>query len=137
MVSDLEFSYRKVYFDNYFTTPDLLEYLHKKGIYAAGTIRTNRKAIPKEFCESTKKMRWPFISSHYTSSPYNSSQLNFVPLQFVSLQFIPFTIRSTYISSHYDLSPYNPSHIRFVPYSLSLCILSQFFAVNIHSKIIK
>ena len=56
MVSDLEFSYRKVYFDNYFTTPNLLEYLHKKGIYAAGTIRTNRKAIPKEFCESTKKM---------------------------------------------------------------------------------
>ena len=47
MVSDLEFSYRKVYFDNYFTTPNLLEYLHKKGIYAAGTIRTNRKAIPK------------------------------------------------------------------------------------------
>ena len=69
--------------------------------------------------------------------PYNSSQLNFVPLQFVSLQFVPFTVRSTYISSHYNLSPYNPSHIRFVPYSLSLCILSQFFAVNIHCKIIK
>ena len=56
MVSDLEFSYRKVYFENYFTTPNFLEYLHRKGIYAAGTIRTNRKAIPKEFCESTKKM---------------------------------------------------------------------------------
>jgi hypothetical protein len=57
MVSDLEFSYRKVYFDNYFTTPDLLEYLYKKGIYATGTIRTNRKTMPKEFFDSKKKLQ--------------------------------------------------------------------------------
>jgi hypothetical protein len=56
MISDLEFSYRKVYFDNYFTTPDLLEYLYKKGIYAAGTIRTNRTTMPKEYCDSKKKL---------------------------------------------------------------------------------
>ena len=30
MVKDIHFSYRKFYFDNYFTTPDLLRYLYKK-----------------------------------------------------------------------------------------------------------
>jgi hypothetical protein len=33
IVKELRFSYRKVYFDNFFTTPNLLEYLYKKGIY--------------------------------------------------------------------------------------------------------
>ena len=56
MVRDIEFSYRQVYFDNYFTTPGLLEYLYKKGIYAAGTIRANRKNMPKDFCRSTTTM---------------------------------------------------------------------------------
>ena len=56
MVSVFEFSYREVYFDNYFSTPDLFEYLHKQGIYDAGTIRSNTKVIPKEFCESKKKI---------------------------------------------------------------------------------
>ncbi|CAF3008182.1 unnamed protein product [Rotaria sp. Silwood2] len=52
-VVDLEFSYRKVYFDNYFTSPILIDYLYKKGIYAAGTVRADRKYLPKEFCKST------------------------------------------------------------------------------------
>ena len=53
MVRDIEFSYRHVYFDNYITTPGLLEYLYKKGIYTAGTIRANRKNMSKDFCCST------------------------------------------------------------------------------------
>ena len=56
LTKELEFSYRQVYFDNYFTTPNLLEYLYQKGIYAAGTIRVNRKNMPKDFCRSKKKM---------------------------------------------------------------------------------
>lgn len=55
-ISDLEFSYRKVYFDNYFTTPSLLDYLYKKGIYATGTVRINRKNMPRDFCNSTNKL---------------------------------------------------------------------------------
>jgi hypothetical protein len=34
----------------------LLEYLYKKVIYAIETIRPNRKNMPKEFCNSMKKM---------------------------------------------------------------------------------
>ena len=53
LVVDLEFSYRKLYFDNYFASPVLLDYLYKKGIYAASTVRVDRKYMPKEFCKST------------------------------------------------------------------------------------
>jgi hypothetical protein len=52
MISNLEFSYRKIYFDNYFSSPDLLDYLYKKGLYAAGTVRVDRRYMPKEFCKS-------------------------------------------------------------------------------------
>ena len=47
LVVDLEFSYRKLYFDNYFASPVLIDYLYKKGIYAAGTVRVDRKYMPK------------------------------------------------------------------------------------------
>ena len=50
--SNLEFSYRKIYFDNYFSSPYLLDYLYKKGLYAAGTVRVDRRYMPKEFCKS-------------------------------------------------------------------------------------
>jgi hypothetical protein len=66
IVKELRFSYRKVYFDNFFTTPNLLEYLYKKGIYAAGTIRADRRNMPKDFCSSQKKMNrgdFEFITS--------------------------------------------------------------------------
>lgn len=65
-VSDLEFSYRKVYFDNYFTSPDLIDYLYKKGIYAAGTVRVDRKYMPKEFSKSInllKRGEYEYITS--------------------------------------------------------------------------
>ena len=45
-----------MHFDNYFTTPNLLECLYEKGIYAARTIHTNRNASQKEFCQFTNKM---------------------------------------------------------------------------------
>ena len=52
-ISPLEFSYRKLYLDSFFTSPNLLEYLYKKDIYAAGTVRIDRKNMPKDFCKST------------------------------------------------------------------------------------
>ena len=56
MMNEIEFSYRQVYFDNYFTTPNLLEYLCEKWIYAVRTIRVNRKNMLKDCCCSKKKM---------------------------------------------------------------------------------
>ena len=44
----------------------LLEYLYKKGIYAARTVRTNRKYMPKDFCNSTNELErgeYEYISS--------------------------------------------------------------------------
>ena len=35
-----------VYFDNYFSSPKLLESLEKKGTYACSTVRPNRKGLP-------------------------------------------------------------------------------------------
>ena len=35
-----------VYFDNYFTSPTLIAKLLDKGIYAAGTVKANRKHMP-------------------------------------------------------------------------------------------
>ncbi|CAF1152749.1 unnamed protein product [Adineta steineri] len=68
MVKEIHFSYRKVFFDNYFTTPDLLRYLYKKGLYAAGTIRGNRKNLPADFCCSNQKLNYgeyEYITSDY------------------------------------------------------------------------
>ena len=35
-----------VTFDNYFTSPDLLDYLKSKSVLACGTVRSNRKGLP-------------------------------------------------------------------------------------------
>lgn len=56
MVQDIKFTYRQLYFDNYFTTPDLVSYLSKNGLYAAGTVCINRKNTPQDFCNLSKKM---------------------------------------------------------------------------------
>ncbi|XP_062610944.1 piggyBac transposable element-derived protein 4-like [Saccostrea cucullata] len=37
-----------VYMDNYYTSPDLLRDLHIRGIMACGTVRADRKGLPKE-----------------------------------------------------------------------------------------
>lgn len=46
MTDDLFNKNHEVYFDNYFTSVPLMEYLKVKGVHAAGTIRTNRKGLP-------------------------------------------------------------------------------------------
>lgn len=46
MTKGLEGSGHHVYFDNYFTTTDLLLSLQENQIYACGTVRANRKNLP-------------------------------------------------------------------------------------------
>ena len=43
----LERSFCTVYFDNFFNTPKLTEKLFQKSIYGIGTVRANRKRMPK------------------------------------------------------------------------------------------
>ena len=38
--------YAQVYFDNFYTSTDLLTYLHARQVYACGTVRSNRKNLP-------------------------------------------------------------------------------------------
>ena len=46
-----------VYFNNFFTSVELLEELLKWGLYACGTVRSNRKQFPKEVCEATSTLK--------------------------------------------------------------------------------
>ena len=43
MVDDLHDKHHQVYFDNYFSSVPVMEYLKTKGVDACGTIRSNRK----------------------------------------------------------------------------------------------
>ena len=47
LTKDLEQSFCTVYFDNFFNSPKLIEKLFQKGIYGIGTVRANRKQMPK------------------------------------------------------------------------------------------
>ena len=47
--------HHQLFFDNYFTSVNLLSTLLSKGTYACGTIRTNRKQYPAEISEEVKK----------------------------------------------------------------------------------
>ena len=47
LTKHLEGKYHKVYFDNFFSSVPLCEYLHCNGILACGTIRSNRKGLPE------------------------------------------------------------------------------------------
>ena len=44
----LQDKYYHLYFDNYFTSVKLMKDLHDKGLYACGTVCTNRKGYPKD-----------------------------------------------------------------------------------------
>ena len=46
LVDHLYGQYTQVYFDNFYTSPDLLTYLHDWQVYACGTVRANRKNLP-------------------------------------------------------------------------------------------
>ena len=38
----------RVYMDNFYTSPDLLMDLHVRGVMACGTVRANRRGLPKD-----------------------------------------------------------------------------------------
>ena len=43
-----------IYFDNFFSSPRLMETLLENGCYACGTVRLNRKGLPEEVRDSKK-----------------------------------------------------------------------------------
>jgi len=47
----------RVYFDNLYTSIPLLLWLHSKGVYCCGTLRSNRKYIPDLIKEPGKMIR--------------------------------------------------------------------------------
>ena len=47
LTKDLERSFCTAYFDNFFNSPKLIEKLFQKDIYGIGTVRANRKQMPK------------------------------------------------------------------------------------------
>ncbi|XP_064479057.1 piggyBac transposable element-derived protein 3-like [Ornithodoros turicata] len=51
----------QLYFDNFFTTTSLLEKLSEKGVYAAGTLRTNRRDLPPEIKSDNKLQKGEYI----------------------------------------------------------------------------
>ena len=55
LTEDLHGTYRHVYFDNYFSSVDLLLDLFRAGLYACGTLRTNRKGFPSQLKTPAQK----------------------------------------------------------------------------------
>ncbi|KAL1448775.1 hypothetical protein MTO96_028145 [Rhipicephalus appendiculatus] len=51
----------QLYFDNYFTSTRLMEALAKKNILAVGTVRVNRRDLPKEMKEDNKLKKGEYI----------------------------------------------------------------------------
>ena len=52
---DLHHTYRHLYFDNFFSSVDLLLDLLRVGLYGCGTLRSNRKGFPKDLAAYVKK----------------------------------------------------------------------------------
>ena len=48
--------HHQLYFDNYFTSVNLLSKLLENGTYTCGTIHTNRKQYPAEISEEAKRL---------------------------------------------------------------------------------
>ena len=55
LTNDLKDSHRHLFFDNYFSSVDLLLDLHRDGLYGCGTLRANRKGFPPQFKPLVKK----------------------------------------------------------------------------------
>ena len=49
--------FHHVYFNNFFTSPVLVERLFEDGIYCIGTLRTTRRGIPSGIIRNTKMNR--------------------------------------------------------------------------------
>ena len=56
LTKDLEGSFCTVYFDRFYNSPILIEKPFEKNIYAIGTIRKNRKQMPKRFEDNKMKI---------------------------------------------------------------------------------
>ena len=57
LVNELNLEHHQLFFDNFFTTLPLLLQLQEKRIGATGTIRRNRKFVPKELLHEDKLQR--------------------------------------------------------------------------------
>ena len=55
LTEDLKGTHRHLFFDNYFSSVDLLLDLHREGLYGCGTLRANRKGFPPQLKPHVKK----------------------------------------------------------------------------------
>jgi hypothetical protein len=55
LTEDLQDSHRHLFFDNYFSSVNLLLDLHRNGLYGCGTLRANRKGFPQQLKPLVKK----------------------------------------------------------------------------------
>jgi hypothetical protein len=46
--------WHKLYMDNFFSSPDLFNDLHRRKINCCGTVRLNQKGMPQEFRKTMK-----------------------------------------------------------------------------------
>ena len=60
LTEDIIGNFHEVYFDNYFTSVNLLESLKGKHVLACGTIRTNRKGLPQNMASDKSLERGEF-----------------------------------------------------------------------------
>ena len=57
LVDHLYGQYTQVYFDNFYTSTDLLSYLKVRQMYACGTVRSNRKNLPTALLPKNVKLQ--------------------------------------------------------------------------------
>jgi len=48
----------KLYLDNFFSSPELLDDLANKQIYCCGTVRPNRRGMPHDLALKATKLKW-------------------------------------------------------------------------------
>ena len=60
LTEDIIGNFHEVYFDNYFTSANLLESLKGKHVLACGTIKTNRKGLPQNMASDKSLERGEF-----------------------------------------------------------------------------
>ena len=57
LTNELSMKFHRIYFDNFFTSPFLVEQLLADGIYCTGTLRSTRRNVPVEFTRAKKMNR--------------------------------------------------------------------------------